>query len=222
MDPVMPLALFDLDNTLIAGDSDYSWGEFLTTKKIVDSAYFKSKNDQFYRDYQAGKLDILAYLTFSLAPLSGLARSELDTLHKEFMQKIIEPMWLPKAEELLTTHRDKEDTLMVVTSTNRFIVAPICKKLGIEHLIATELEESDNKFTGQVSGIPSFQEGKVKRLNNWLNTSNLSLEGSSFYSDSINDLPLLEIVSHPVAVDPCPKLKEEATRRGWKTISLRD
>lgn len=218
----MPLALFDLDNTLIAGDSDYSWGEFLTTKKIVDSAYFKSKNDQFYKDYQAGKLDILAYLEFSLAPLSALARSELDALHKEFMKKIIEPMWLPKAEELLKTHRDKEDTLMVITSTNRFIVAPICKKLGIEYLIATELEESENKFTGQVSGIPSFQEGKVKRLNNWLNTSNFSLEGSSFYSDSINDLPLLEIVSHPVAVDPCPKLKEEATRRGWKTISLRD
>ena len=218
----MPLALFDLDNTLIAGDSDYSWGEFLTTKKIVDSAYFKSKNDQFYKDYQAGKLDILAYLEFSLAPLSALARSELDALHKEFMKKIIEPMWLPKAEELLKTHRDKEDTLMVITSTNRFIVAPICKKLGIEYLIATELEESENKFTGQVSGIPSFQEGKVKRLNNWLNTSNFSLEGSSFYSDSINDLPLLEIVSHPVAVDPCPKLKKEATRRGWKTISLRD
>ncbi len=218
----MPLALFDLDNTLIAGDSDYSWGEFLTTKKIVDSAYFKNKNDQFYRDYQTGKLDILAYLKFSLAPLSGLSRSELDTLHKEFMKKIIEPMWLPKAEELLQAHRDKKDTLMVITSTNRFIVTPICKKLGIEHLIATELEEFDNKFTGQVSGIPSFQEGKVKRLNKWLNTSNFKLKESSFYSDSINDLPLLEIVGHPVAVDPCPKLKKEATRRGWKTISLRD
>ncbi|MEJ6612976.1 MAG: HAD family hydrolase [Porticoccus sp.] len=218
----MPLALFDLDNTLIAGDSDYSWGEFLTTKKIVDSAYFKNKNDQFYRDYQTGKLDILAYLKFSLAPLSGLSRSELDTLHKEFMKKIIEPMWLPKAEELLQTHRDKKDTLMVITSTNRFIVTPICKKLGIEHLIATELEEFDNKFTGQVSGIPSFQEGKVKRLNKWLNTSNFKLKESSFYSDSINDLPLLEIVGHPVAVDPCPKLKKEAARRGWKTISLRD
>jgi HAD superfamily hydrolase (TIGR01490 family) len=222
MDSIMPLALFDLDNTLIAGDSDYSWGEFLTTKKIVDSAYFKNKNDQFYRDYQTGKLDILAYLKFSLAPLSGLSRSELDTLHKEFMKKIIEPMWLPKAEELLQAHRDKKDTLMVITSTNRFIVTPICKKLGIEHLIATELEEFDNKFTGQVSGIPSFQEGKVKRLNKWLNTSNFKLKESSFYSDSINDLPLLEIVGHPVAVDPCPKLKKEATRRGWKTISLRD
>jgi phosphoserine phosphatase len=114
MDSIMPLALFDLDNTLIAGDSDYSWGEFLTTKKIVDSAYFKNKNDQFYRDYQTGKLDILAYLKFSLAPLSGLSRSELDTLHKEFMKKIIEPMWLPKAEELLQAHRDKKDTLMVI------------------------------------------------------------------------------------------------------------
>jgi len=218
---IMALTLFDLDNTLIAGDSDYSWGEFLTTKKIVDSAHFKQENDRFYRDYQLGKLDILAYLKFSLAPLALLPKTDLEALHKEFMQKVIEPMWLPKAEILLKKHRKNEDTLMVITSTNRFIVEPICKKLGIENLIATELEECNDRFTGQVSGIPSFREGKIVRLNSWLDTSNFLLEESSFYSDSINDLPLLKAVGHPVAVDPCSKLREEALLRGWEIISLR-
>jgi len=218
---IMALILFDLDDTLIAGDSDYSWGEFLTTKKIVDSAHFKRENDRFYRDYQLGKLDILAYLKFSLAPLALLSKTDLETLHREFMQEVIEPMWLPKADILLKEHRQKEDTLMVITSTNRFIVEPICKKLGIENLIATELEERNDRFTGQVSGTPSFQEGKIVRLNSWLDTSDFILEESSFYSDSINDLPLLKAVGRPIAVDPCPKLKEEALLRGWEIISLR-
>ena len=218
---IMALILFDLDDTLIAGDSDYSWGEFLTTKKIVDSAHFKRENDRFYRDYQLGKLDILAYLKFSLAPLALLSKTDLETLHREFMQEVIEPMWLPKADILLKEHREKEDTLMVITSTNRFIVEPICKKLGIENLIATELEERNDRFTGQVSGTPSFQEGKIVRLNSWLDTSDFILEESSFYSDSINDLPLLKAVGRPIAVDPCPKLKEEALLRGWEIISLR-
>ena len=217
----MALILFDLGDTLIAGDSDYSWGEFLTTKKIVDSAHFKRENDRFYRDYQLGKLDILAYLKFSLAPLALLSKTDLETLHREFMQEVIEPMWLPKADILLKEHREKEDTLMVITSTNRFIVEPICKKLGIENLIATELEERNDRFTGQVSGTPSFQEGKIVRLNSWLDTSDFILEESSFYSDSINDLPLLKAVGRPIAVDPCPKLKEEALLRGWEIISLR-
>ena len=190
--------MFDLDNTLIAGDSDYSWGEFLTTKKLVDPVHFKRKNDQFYSDYQKGNLDILAYLEFSLAPLVNLTRSDLDGLHKEFMENVIHPMWLPKAEE------------------------PICKKLGIKHLIATELEESNKKFTGKVSGIPSFGEGKVSRLVDWLDTSDFSLENSTFYSDSINDLPLLQLVDFPVAVDPCPKLRKVAISLGWKIISLRN
>jgi HAD superfamily hydrolase (TIGR01490 family) len=218
---IMALILFDLDDTLIAGDSDYSWGEFLTTKKIVDSAHFKRENDRFYRDYQLGKLDILAYLKFSLAPLALLSKTDLETLHREFMQEVIEPMWLPKADILLKEHRQKEDTLMVITSTNRFIVEPICKKLGIENLIATELEERNDRFTGQVSGTPSFQEGKIVRLNSWLDTSDFILEESSFYSDSINDLPLLKAVGRAIAVDPCPKLKEEALLRGWEIISLR-
>ena len=218
----MPLALFDLDNTLIAGDSDHGWGEFLTTKKIVDAAYYKRMNDQFYSDYQNGQLDMAAYLAFSLAPLGKLSQSELEGLHKQFMTEVIEPLWLTKAESLLQQHRDNGDVLMVITSTNRFVVEPICQKLGVEHLIATELEQQGNQFTGRVSGIPSFKEGKVIRLNDWLKSSGSNLSGSSFYSDSINDLPLLEIVDHPVAVDPCPQLREEALQRGWKIISLRE
>jgi HAD superfamily hydrolase (TIGR01490 family) len=217
----MPLALFDLDNTLIAGDSDHGWGEFLTAKKIVDADYYKRMNDQFYRDYQSGQLDMATYLKFSLAPLGKLSHSELATLHAQFMVEVIEPLWLPKAEVLIQQHHDKGDVLMVITSTNRFVVEPICKKLGIDHLIATELEQQDNQFTGRVSGIPSFKEGKVTRLNEWLKNSNLNLSGSSFYSDSINDLPLLELVDRPVAVDPCPQLREEAVQRGWEIISLR-
>ena len=218
----MPLALFDLDNTLIAGDSDHGWGEFLVTKNIVDADYYKRMNDQFYQDYQNGQLDMSAYLEFSLAPLGKLSYLELEQLHHQFMKEVIEPLWLPKAETLLQKHRDNGDTLIIITSTNRFVVEPICNKLGVEHLIATELEQQNNQYTGYVSGIPSYKEGKVTRLSQWLEQSGLSMEGSSFYSDSINDLPLLEIVDHPVAVDPCPQLREVALQRGWDIISLRD
>jgi len=218
----MPLALFDLDNTLIAGDSDHGWGEFLVAQNIVDAAYYQKMNDQFYQDYQNGQLDMSAYLAFSLAPLATLSQPELKQLHKQFMVDVIEPLWLPKAETLLKAHKKNGDTLIIITSTNRFVVEPICNKLGVEHLIATELEQQNNQFTGRVSGIPSFKEGKVTRLNQWLEEAGLNLEDSSFYSDSINDLPLLEIVDHPVAVDPCPQLKEVARHRNWEIISLRD
>lgn len=218
----MPLALFDLDNTLIAGDSDHGWGEFLVGKKIVDADYYKQMNDQFYQDYQNGQLDMSAYLEFSLAPLGKLSYAELKQLHSQFMVEVIEPLWLTKAETLLQKHRDSGDTLMIITSTNRFVVEPICNKLNVEHLIATELEQQNDQYTGQVSGIPSYKEGKVTRLNQWLEQSDLDMAGSSFYSDSINDLPLLEIVDHPVAVDPCPKLREAALQRSWDIISLRD
>jgi HAD superfamily hydrolase (TIGR01490 family) len=218
----MSLALFDLDNTLIAGDSDHGWGEFLTTKNIVDAAYYKRMNDQFYSDYQNGQLDMAAYLAFSLAPLGKLSYSELEGLHKQFMTEVIEPLWLPKAESLLQQHRDKGDALMIITSTNRFVVEPICQKFGVDNLIATELEQQDNQFTGRPYGIPSFKEGKVTRLNDWLTSSGSNLSGSSFYSDSINDLPLLKVVDNPVAVDPCPQLRAEALQRGWEIISLRD
>lgn len=218
----MPLALFDLDNTLIAGDSDHGWGEFLVAKKIVDADYYKKMNDQFYQDYQNGQLNMPAYLEFSLAPLGKLSCAKLKQLHNQFMVEVIEPLWLPKAETLLQKHRNSGDTLMVITSTNRFVVEPICYKLGVEHLIATELEQKNNQYTGQVSGVPSYKEGKVTRLNQWLKQSDLSMAGSSFYSDSINDLPLLEIVDHPVAVDPCSQLRAVALQRGWDIISLRD
>lgn len=218
----MPLALFDLDNTLIAGDSDHGWGEFLVGKKIVDADYYKQMNDQFYQDYQNGQLDMSAYLEFSLAPLGKLSHIELKQLHSQFMVEVIEPLWLTKAETLLQKHRDSGDTLMIITSTNRFVVEPICNKLGVEHLIATELEQKNDQYTGQVSGIPSYKEGKVTRLNQWLEQSGLDMAGSSFYSDSINDLPLLEIVDHPVAVDPCSQLRVVALQRGWDIISLRD
>ena len=218
----MPLALFDLDNTLIAGDSDHGWGEFLVGKKIVDADYYKQMNDQFYQDYQNGRLDMSAYLEFSLAPLGKLSHVELKQLHSQFMEEVIEPLWLTKAETLLQKHRDSGDTLMIITSTNRFVVEPICNKLGVEHLIATELEQKNDQYTGQVSGIPSYKEGKVTRLNQWLEQSGLDMAGSSFYSDSINDLPLLEIVDHPVTVDPCSQLRVVALQRGWDIISLRD
>jgi HAD superfamily hydrolase (TIGR01490 family) len=218
----MPLAIFDLDNTLIAGDSDHGWGEFLVAHNIVDAAYYKQMNDQFYDDYQNGKLDMSAYLEFSLAPLAKLDSPELTKLHTQFMTEVIEPMWLPQAETLLQQHRNNGDTLMVITSTNRFVVEPICEKLGVDHLIATELEQHNNCYTGRVSGIPSYKEGKVTRLNSWLAQTGFRMEGSSFYSDSINDLPLLEIVERPVAVDPCDLLKAEATKRNWEIISLRD
>jgi|TARA_R110000822_G_scaffold187752_16_gene326752 HAD superfamily hydrolase (TIGR01490 family) len=218
----MPLAIFDLDNTLIAGDSDHGWGEFLAAHNMVDAAYYKRMNDHFYQDYQNGKLDMSAYLEFSLAPLAKLDPSALTKLHAQFMVDVIEPMWLPKAEQLLQQHRDNSDTLMVITSTNRFVVEPICKKLGIDYLIATELEQHNNRYTGNVSGIPSYKEGKVTRLISWLAQTDLNMDGSSFYSDSINDLPLLEIVEHPVAVDPCDQLRAVATERSWRIISLRD
>ena len=149
----MPLALFDLDNTLIAGDSDHGWGEFLVAKKIVDADYYKQMNDQFYQDYQNGQLDMSAYLEFSLAPLGKLSGAKLKQLHSQFMVDVIKPLWLPQAEILLQKHRNNGETLIIITSTNRFVVEPICDKLGVEHLIATELEQQNDQYTGQVSGL---------------------------------------------------------------------
>ncbi|TNF03223.1 MAG: HAD family hydrolase [Gammaproteobacteria bacterium] len=218
----MPIALFDLDNTLIAGDSDHGWGEFLVSHHKVDPAYYSEMNDRFYRDYQAGNLDMNAYLEFALQPLAELGREELNSLHEIFMREVIAPMWLPRAEQLLQQHRDRGDLLIIITSTNRFVVEPISNKLGADVLIATEPEQHNGHYTGKVSGVPSYKEGKVVRLNAWLAETGYNLSGSSFYSDSINDLPLLEIVDRPVAVDPCPQLRSVAEQRQWEIISLRD
>ena len=217
----MALAIFDLDNTLIAGDSDHSWGEFLVSEQRVDAQQFKKTNDQFYADYVAGSLDIFAYLEFSLQPLTKMSISELAQLHEEFMRQIISPMHLPKAQALLQKHRDAGDRLLIITATNRFIVEPICHSLGVSELLATDAEIVDGRYTGKVAGTPTYKEGKVIRLNAWLQEHNETLEGSWFYSDSINDLPLLLEVEHPVAVDPCRALRETAETKEWDIISLR-
>ncbi len=217
----MPLAIFDLDNTLIAGDSDYSWGQFLVRKNRVNGEYYQRMNEQFYRDYEEGNMDIFKYLHFALEPLAAMAPEELAALHREFMATVIAPMWLPKAVALIQHHRAAGDYLLAITSTNRFVAEPICQQLGLEDLIATELEIRDDRYTGAIIGEPSFREGKVRRLRQWLEETGFNLDHSCFYSDSINDLPLLEQVDRPVAVDPDNRLRQCAQARGWEIISLR-
>jgi HAD superfamily hydrolase (TIGR01490 family) len=216
------LAIFDLDNTLIAGDSDHSWGEFLVQKKLVDAEAYRQANDRFYQDYKAGTLDIKEYLRFSLAPLTRHSMAELDAFHDEFMATIIEPMMLPKAQALLQKHRDQGDYLLIITATNGFVTRPIAKRLGVDDILATDPEIVDGKYTGLSTGIPCFQAGKVVRLKEWLRERNWNLENAYFYSDSINDLPLLERVPNPVVVDGDDRLLAVARERGWQFISLRD
>ncbi|MDO7927509.1 HAD family hydrolase [Pseudomonas sp. KFB-139] len=217
----MRLALFDLDNTLLGGDSDHAWGDYLCERGILDAVAYKTRNDAFYEDYLAGTLNLNDYLNFSLEILGRTEMAQLDEWHRDFMRDCIEPIVLPKALELIAKHRDAGDKLVVITATNRFVTAPIVARLGIDTLLATECEQIDGRYTGRTTGIPCFREGKVTRLNHWLEENAFSLEGSYFYSDSMNDLPLLEQVAHPVAVDPDPKLRAEAEKRGWQVISLR-
>ncbi len=218
----MNLAIFDLDNTLIGGDSDYLWGEFLVEKALVDPVYYKEENQRFYDDYKTGTLDIYEFLKFSLAPLSQHSFTDLAELHSEFMKTKIASIWLPKAENLLNKHRKDGDYILIITATNHFVTRPIAEKLGVDDIIATMPEKKDNRYTGNVAGIPCFQEGKVERLATWLEENNHSLDNSYFYSDSINDLPLLSKVTHPIAVDPDELLKKHAVKYGWLTLSLRD
>ena len=216
----MSLAIFDLDNTLLAGDSDYLWGKFLCNRGIVDACQYESLNQRFYDDYKAGILDIYAFLEFSLAPLTRFSESELHTMHEEYMHEVIRPLISDAARALVDKHRGQGDTLMIITATNRFITAPIAAVFGIEHLLATEPEKVDGKYTGHVIDIPCFQDGKVKRLDRWLVENNRNLNNSWFYSDSHNDIPLLEKVTYPVAVDPDDKLLTVAKQRNWQVISL--
>jgi HAD superfamily hydrolase (TIGR01490 family) len=218
----MALAIFDLDNTLIAGDSDHSWGEFLIAEKRVDAQQFKHKNDQFYADYAAGNLDIFAYLEFSLHPLTKIPMTELHKLHTKFMQQVIAPMQLPKAKTLLNKHRAAGDRLLIITATNRFVIEPICQSLGVTEFLAAEPEIANGRYTGRIVGTPTYQQGKVTRLREWLQEQSETLAGSWFYSDSVNDLPLLLEVDNPVAVDPCEGLLEQAKANQWPIISLRD
>ncbi|WP_407314346.1 HAD family hydrolase [Pseudomonas sp. nanlin1] len=218
----MRLALFDLDNTLLGGDSDHAWGDYLCERGILDGVEYKARNDAFYQDYLAGRLILADYLSFSLEILGKTDMAQLQQWHREFMRDCIEPIILPKALELLQQHRDAGDKLVIITATNRFVTGPIAERLGVDTLLATECEMRDGRYTGHSTDVPCFREGKVTRLNRWLAEQGLSLEDSYFYSDSMNDLPLLEQVTHPVVVDPDPNLHGEAMRRGWKEISLRD
>ena len=217
------LALFDLDNTLLSGDSDYEWAQFLIERGVLDRSVYEARNEQFFRQYQAGTLDIYEFLAFQLAPLARHPREELDQWHEEFMRERIEPIIRPKARDLVDRHRAEGHLCAIVTSTNSFITGPISRELGFDHLLATELEVENGEFTGKPHGTPCFREGKVTRVFEWLEAHALtfmSFSASSFYSDSQNDLPLLRRVSRPVAVDPDEVLRREALELGWQVISL--
>jgi HAD superfamily hydrolase (TIGR01490 family) len=215
------LVLFDLDNTLLAGDSDYLWGEFLVEKGIVDGDAYRSANERFYEQYRQGRLDIAEFLRFALQPLAQHPPEQLYAWREDFIEQRIKPILLDAAFALVEKHRRVGDVLLVITATNRFVTEPIAKLYGIEHLIATTPEFRDGRYTGSFEGTPCFQQGKVTRLNEWLESNDHGLEGSWFYSDSHNDLPLLERVSNPVAVDPDDTLRNVALAKGWPVISLR-
>ncbi|MFI3123290.1 MAG: HAD family hydrolase [Methylococcales bacterium] len=217
----MTLAIFDLDNTLIADDSDYLWGQFLVDQGIVDRTIYKQVNAQFYEDYQQGSLDMMAFLRFALKPLADHPIDQLHLWREQFLNEIISPIILKAAAELVEKHRSLGHTLLVITATNRFITAPIVEMYGIEHLLATTPELVNEQYTGEIVGIPCFQEGKVTMLNEWLEKNGESLTGSYFYSDSHNDLPLLKLVDNPIAVNPDDKLRQFSETEGWKIIDLR-
>jgi HAD superfamily hydrolase (TIGR01490 family) len=215
------LALFDLDETLLAGDSDYEWGQFLVEAGVLDRATYEARNKEFYDRYRAGTLDLEAFLDFQLRPLSWFSRVELDAWHAQFMASKILPIIRPGARALLDRHRDAVQ--VIITATNRFVTGPIAAALGVPNLLATNLEEIDGRFTGRASGTPCFREGKVTRLYEWLASRRERLadyDESWLYSDSANDLPLLSLVTHPVAVHPDERLRAHATERGWPIMSL--
>ncbi len=219
------LALFDLDNTLLAGDSDYNWSLFLINQGLLDAKTHQERNEQFYLDYKNGHLDIYKFLEFQLKPLSQHPVKFLDALHVKFMDQVIRPMMTKKAQNLVDKHKAQGDLCLIITATNSFVTKPIASAYGIENLIGTDPEMLDGQYTGGVTGVPSFQEGKVTRINQWLAARGQTLssfETSYFYSDSHNDLPLMKLVTNPVAVDADATLTEYAQQQGWPHISLRD
>ena len=218
------LALFDLDNTLLAGDSDYNWSLFLIDEGLLDAQTHHERNEQFYQDYKSGNLDIYQFLNFQLKPLSQHSKKFLDTLHLKYMDKVIRPMMTQKAQDLVNKHQFEGDLCIVITATNSFVTKPIATAYGIEHLIGTDPEMVNGEYTGGVIGVPSFQEGKVTRINQWLEARGQQLSDykiSYFYSDSHNDLPLMKLVTNPVAVDADETLLLYAKQQGWPLISLR-
>lgn len=220
----MNLAIFDLDHTLILGDSDVEWPRFLMNKGLVDRAFYDKRNDYFYEQYKAGTMDIDEFLAFQLAPLAKFSLEALTDLHREYMSSHILPIIPQGARDLVQSHFDAGDEVLVITATNRFITAPIVAEFGIEHLIAVELERTaEGGYTGQYVGVPSFKEGKITRLHAWLADRDQTLadfDTAYFYSDSQNDLPLLNLVNHPVAVNPDPVLTEKAVANGWPILNF--
>jgi len=219
---IVSLAIFDLDHTLLAGDSDHSWGEFLVEQEVVDPSFYKRQNDYFYEQYKAGTLDIHEYLAFTLKPLTEHSLETVNKLREQFLEEKIKPIITQKSVDLLNEHRNKGDQLLIITATNAFVTRPIAEMLGVDELIAPEPEMLNGAYTGKITGIPSFKDGKVTRLDMWLKEHNQSLEGAYFYSDSHNDLPLLEYVDNPVAANPDEKLTAVAEQNNWPIISLLD
>lgn len=218
----MTLAIFDLDNTLIGDDSDYLWGQFLVDKGLVDKAEYEAANARFYEQYKQGTLDIVEFLGFSLKPLAEYEPDQLYQWREQFIREIITPILLKPAQRLINRHRARGDTVLVITATNRFVTEPIVKLYGISNLLATTPEMVDGRYTGKFIDVPCFQAGKITHLEAWLKESGENMQGSWFYSDSHNDLPLLQRVEHPVVVDPDAKLAEYAQTANWPVISLRD
>lgn len=219
----MNLALFDLDNTLLNGDSDFEWSQFLIRIGILDRELFEVKNLTFYEQYKAGALDINEFLDFQLKPLSRHSRKTLDEWHQQFMLESVMPMITQPARDLVQRHLDAGDVCVIITATNSFVTAPIAREFGIENLIATEPEHKNGEFTGRVADVPCFREGKIVRLNHWLGARDWTLDSfadSVFYSDSLNDLPLMCKVKRPVAANPDPTLRTHAELHGWPIISL--
>ncbi|MCK4675696.1 MAG: HAD family hydrolase [Gammaproteobacteria bacterium] len=217
----MALALFDLDNTLLTDDSDFLWGCFLVDKGLVEKSIYDEANKRFYADYKKGTLDIYEFLAFSLQPLTQFSMDELNELHNEFMQKYIKSVMTQKGIRQIQQHRAQGDFIVIITATNSFVTRPIAEAFQVDDLIATEPEVINGKFTGKVAGTPCFQQGKITRLNQWLKNTSHDLKNSTFYSDSHNDLSLLERVTRPVAVDPDDKLKATALERNWEIRSFR-
>jgi HAD superfamily hydrolase (TIGR01490 family) len=216
------IALFDLDNTLLNGDSDYLWGCFLAEQGIVDRDTYERENRRFYDQYKVGELDIHEFLRFQLRPLAEHDMATLNCWREQYLEEKIRPILLPRAQALIDEHRRRGDLTIIITATNRFITGPIAALFGVQHLLATDPEVVDGRYTGGITDIPCFQDGKVRKLSGWLVTHRQTLENSWFYSDSHNDLPLLQKVTHPVAVDPDEILRRHAGESGWPVISLRD
>ena len=216
----MELALFDLDNTLLAGDSDYLWGRYLVDRGLVDGAEYEAQNQKFYEDYKSGQLDIRAFARFSLGRMGQFEATQLDRLRADYIAERIQPIIAPGTQALLQQHRDAGRELLIITATNSYITQPIAELLGIENLLGTDGQKLDGRFTGEIEGTPCFQQGKIDKLQQWL-ANKPAVTQSWFYSDSINDAPLLDWADHAFAVDPCERLAALAQEKDWPIISLR-